>query len=498
MIVAELFAKLGLLPDKGSFDEGSSLIKGIHAAVGAYLGVETVRKLGEMVESTVEAAQSAQHLSMQMGVTTDAIQELGYAAEAADIPAEVLDGAMLRLARGMEQMKAGTGPASDAMRKLHVSMKDLKGESLDQNLEVLADAFAKMPDGAEKAALATELFGRSAGPRMLQLLNQGKAGIVDLREEAHKMGVVMSEEQIEKADELDAAQKKLKFSIIGLKNEAVSAIIPELSKMAEGMREWVGENREAIVSTLETVLHGIAEAFHIVGEAISTVTNFWIEHREIAISVLEAIGGFMAIWAAEMAADWIIAFFPVAAAIALIATIIEIVKHFGDIMSLAKQFWSEAWEDFLSKGHEAASWLEGLPDQVEAWVSSIADSIKGAFQDAWDYVVRGAKDAWKAIEDTPIIGHIIRGGEYLADKLGGGSSAGSYLTQMQQTIGAPSLAGVGGGNNTTTNTFGDVHVQVDAQNVDEDEIGDMVGQKVREHQQDMVREAHNNMAGGKR
>lgn len=495
MIVAEIFAKLGLLPDKEGFDKGNDLIKSIHAAVGAYLGVETIKQLGEMVEGTVEAAQSAQHLGEQMGVTTDAIQELGYAAEAADVPAEVLNGAMLRLARGMEQAEQGTGPAADALRKLHVSMKDLKGESLDQNLEVLADAFAKMPDGAEKAALATELFGRSAGPRMLQLLNQGKDGIVDLRNEAHKLGVVMSEEQIEKADQLDEAQKKLKFSIIGLKNEAVSAIIPELSKMAEALREWVGENREAIVSTLENVLHGIAEAFHIVGEVISTVTGFFIEHGEIATSVLEAVGVVIGIFAAQAAADWIIAFFPLAAGIATIAAIIEIVEHFGDIMKLAKEFWSEAWQDVLGWGREFASWFADLPGNVADWVEGIGESIKNAFQDAWDYVVRGAKDAWKEIEDTPVIGHIIRGGEWLADKLGSGGGSG-----FSQLASSPAFA-TGGtmvGDTHITNSFGDVHVQVDAQNVDEDEIGDMVGQKVREHQQDMVREAHNNMSGGKR
>lgn len=493
MIVAELAAKLGLAPDEHSWEHGHELVESLHHALEAYIGVEAVKKTGELVESFVETGVQAKHLGERLGISTEAVQELGYAASLSGSSAEGMQVSLQHLARGIQELKTkGSGPAAEAFQRLGISMNQIKGESLDQNLEVIANKFAAMPDSAEKTALAMQLFGRS-GTELIPLLNRGQAGIVELREEAEKLGFVIGDEGVEKAEEFERAQKKLHASITGLKNQAVEALLPTLERLVDRMTDWIAENKEAITSTLESVVDGLATAFTTLGDVIGEVIDFWQEHQEVAIAVLEAVGAVLAAFAIDAAADWIIAFAPLAAIIAGIAALILIVEDFGAIWDKVKDVVGGAWDWIKGKGQDFADWFAALPDDVADWVDSIGERIKQAFQDAWDYITDGAKQAWEDIKDIPVIGHIIRGAEAVGEYFG---TSGNTLSNSAPVGVLPS--GGGGGDVTNHVSFGDVHVQVDATNVDEDEIGDLVGEKVKEHQGDMVRQAWNSLTGGKR
>ncbi|TGV42070.1 hypothetical protein EN803_43390, partial [Mesorhizobium sp. M2D.F.Ca.ET.160.01.1.1] len=58
-----------------------------------------------------------------------------------------------------------------------------------------------MPDSAQKSALAIELFGKS-GANLLPFLNQAKAGITDLANQAERLGVVLTPAQAAIGDAL--------------------------------------------------------------------------------------------------------------------------------------------------------------------------------------------------------------------------------------------------------------------------------------------------------
>ena len=56
----------------------------------------------------------------------------------------------------------------------------------------MADLFAAMPDGIQKTALATQIFGK-AGLDLLPMLNLGSAGLAELQEKAGDYGKRMAE-----------------------------------------------------------------------------------------------------------------------------------------------------------------------------------------------------------------------------------------------------------------------------------------------------------------
>jgi hypothetical protein len=501
VIVAELMAKLGLVPDQESFKQGHDLVKSLHHAVEAYLGFEGLKKVKEMVEGTVEAAVSAKHLGEQLQISTDAVQELGYAADVTGASSEGMRVAMQRLALGMEHAKkTGSGPLVDALQQLRVPMAALRKENLEQNLEAIANGFAKAGPGVNKTALAMEIFGRQ-GAQLLPLLNKGAGGIRELRAEAQRLGVVMDKDAIEKAEEFEIAQKRLAATLTGLRNTAVQALLPTLEHMVEGLTEWVKENREAIASTLEAVMRGIAEAFHLVGAAISWATHFYEEHKDIAVSVLVAIAAVLAWFAIQAAIAWIVAFAPVALVIAAIAAIIYGIKKLAEWIVGHSISWKQMWDAVLAGGRAVLSWFAALPGRVAHFFEDVATAIKDAFTDAFDWAVSKAKAAWQAIKDTPVIGHIIRGGSWLVDKGSSvlssvGAPADFVKMMMERRASVPGAPGAESAARSGVNVTGDTHVTINASGMDADEVKKVASEAAAEHIQNKVRSAYNTLGGG--
>jgi hypothetical protein len=491
--VADFVAKLGLIPDEHAWERGEKLIEGIKSKIELFIGLEAVHKIGEMVEGTVKAAVEAKHLGERVGITSDAVQELGYAASLSGSNAEEMQVSLQHLARGLQEVATkGGGPAADALRQLGVSFDQLKGKTLDENLEILADRFQRLPEGFKKTALATDLFGRS-GTTLIPLLNKGKDGIVELRKEAQKLGVVIDKEGIEKAEEYEHAQKKLGATLTGIKNQVIIAMLPKLTELVEKIGEWVRENRELVkglVEGLVTALEYVGEGVALFLEGVSNVVEFLKEHTDIATALIIGLGVVIGAFAIKAAAAWVKGFWPIAAAVVAIAALALGIKKLAEWITGHAVSWRQMWEGIKSGGQAVVDWFAALPGRVARFFGDVRDSIKGAFSDAWDWAVKTAKEAWQAIKDIPIIGHIIKGGSFLLDKAGGALTGPSELAQrvIQSRATADRVFAGGVGSPVT---FGDnnIHVHVANASASADEIGDAVSEKVDEKIKQHYRQA---------
>ena len=470
----------------------------------AYLGAEGLVKVKEMVEGTVEAAVSAKHLGEQLNISTDAVQELGYAADVTGASAEAMNAAMRRLSLGMEHArKTGSGPLVDALQALHVPMSKLRGENLEQNLDVLADAFAKAGPHVNKTALAMEIFGRQ-GAQLLPLLNRGSGGVKALREEAHKLGVVMDKEGIEKAEEFEIAQKRLGATMTGLRNTAVMALLPTLQKMVDALMEWVQENREAITAGLEAAMHGIAEAFKVVGSVISWATELIKDHRETFMLALKAVGVLLTAFAAKAAIDWVIAFAPIASIVAAIMGLIKIFEMLRDefgtatavvgtlTAALVGVFAIGRVMGFIDKIKDATKAMFGLAEATEAENAAAgAGGLGGA-----------AKKGGGALGALGLglgaAGAAFVGGQALDKQLGFYAEKSwvnpqFMMDQMQKQFTMPGMPAAGGGAAPTTINGGDLTINVTG--MDADQVKELARRESAEHLQDQIRQASASLGG---
>ena len=103
-------------------------------------------------------------------------------------------------------------------------------------LRAIADRFAKMPDGAEKTALAIDYFGERLGPYLIPLLNEGAEGLARFAEESDRVGNTVSTSAAEGADRFNDSLGLLKATAAGLVNTLAAEMLPVLNAIADALK----------------------------------------------------------------------------------------------------------------------------------------------------------------------------------------------------------------------------------------------------------------------
>jgi hypothetical protein len=232
---------------------GEGVRAGFGIAKTAAIGFIASVGIGALTGAIKEGLQYASTLgetAQQLGVTTRALQEYRYAGSQAGLATEETDQALSQLTRRIGEAASGTKAQSEAFEKLGVSVKTAEGGILDAGdaIPLIADALQKIESPAERAAILMDLFGRS-GQKLEPLLAGGAAGVNQLRDAANKLGIVLSDSQINKADEtadkLDALKQVLSAKISGAVSDNADAILI----LADALVTLVGNIGSAVTAT---------------------------------------------------------------------------------------------------------------------------------------------------------------------------------------------------------------------------------------------------------
>jgi hypothetical protein len=337
MVVRELFARLGLKVDKHGFEAGDRLVEGVKHALEALLVYEGVEWLHHLIESTISAGAHLKVLSQQLGIAVEPLQELQFAAKLSGVEAEAMTMGLRHLAREAMAARDGSGEAAKAFSRVGVSVTDANGKlrPAQDLLGDLADRFAVMPDGTEKTALSMAFFGRS-GAQMIPLLNQGRKGIAEMRQEFIDLGAEISGETAEAFHELENDQIRLGFAWQGIKNQIVVDLMPTLKELVGGILQWVKQNRIIIAQKMETVVKVLAAALKIAAGAVDIflTTLKWLSDHMVLTTTIAGVltGAFLVLKAGAIraavasGAAWAAAAAPLILIISLIAVIILMVQ----------------------------------------------------------------------------------------------------------------------------------------------------------------------------
>ena len=334
MELESFFHKLGLHIEEDQWERGDKLVESLKHGLEILGAAEALKGLKEMVDHTVEAAVGAKRLGQQIGFSTEAVQQLGYAASVSGSSAEQMAAAMGHLSRGMEEARTkGTGPLIDGLQAMHLSFSAIKGQSPEKTFEILIDHLSKMPDGFKKSGAAADIFGREAGPQLIPFINKGIDGIAALRKEADELGVVMGDEGVEQAEKFEEGQKRLGATLTGIKNQIVTALLPTLTEVFGSLQKWIVANKEIIKSDVEAAVKGMITVIKALASAVSTVADFVEENFDDIEDVLEIFGGILAVFAVESALEWLAAFWPLVAVGAVIGGVALLLHKLGYTVS---------------------------------------------------------------------------------------------------------------------------------------------------------------------
>tara|TARA_R100001079_G_scaffold39651_1_gene20058 strand:+ start:1181 stop:2836 length:1656 start_codon:yes stop_codon:yes gene_type:complete len=218
---------------------------GLIISGGAFVG---------LVKGAIDSADSFGKLSDQTGIAANTLQAYTNAGKLAGVGQETIDKGLRRLAQSMREADQGVATYSDSYKALGISVRDSDGnlKSSETVLGEIADKFADLPDGATKAAISMEIFGRS-GASLINLLNGGSAALSEFN-------YAVSDEFAQNAEFFNDQIAVLAIRFDGFRKQLADALLPTLNNLI------------GVFSDLFTSQQDFTMLFDAIGLSIKTVS----------------------------------------------------------------------------------------------------------------------------------------------------------------------------------------------------------------------------------
>ena len=393
-------AKISATADNLSkkFDGLAQKTRGLSmAAGGALVG------LGGLAVKAGKDADDLNTLAKQTGVATDELQKMQYASDLIDVDVDTITG-------GLRKLKKNLDGHEETWNKLGVDVKKANGEYRDITdiFYDVAGALGGIENETERDVLAMDLFGKSAD-ELAGIIDDGGAALKELGKQAEDMGVIISQEDLDAANEFNDALDTLKAEILPtiaqLGVEIAETIMPYLPTIKESIESVLEALRGispqmviivtavlglmAALSPMFSVLSGITKAISMVTSSTSALSGVLggLSAPILAIvAVLAVLGAaFVTLWntndefKAHMTSTW--------------NDILTSFNTFGDGIT---QRLNALGFDFQNFGEVVKAawdeWCSYLAPILESTFDSIATILDGALS-----ILTGLFDVWSGI-----------------------------------------------------------------------------------------------------
>lgn len=198
----------------------------------AFAALGVVSTLKNMTVEAINSADAFDEMAEKTGVSVERLSSLAYAAKINGATVDDLGTAIRSLSNKMAESVDPTSRSAAMFDGLGVSTRNADGtlRNVDDVLTDLSGAFASMEDGAAKSALAVDIFSRS-GLNMIPVLNKGRDGLAELRQEAERMGAVIGTDMAKQAEQFNQNIDRLNTLSGTLGKTIANALVPELNKL---------------------------------------------------------------------------------------------------------------------------------------------------------------------------------------------------------------------------------------------------------------------------
>ena len=261
---------------------------GILISGGAFVG---------LVKGAIDSADSFGKMADQTGIAANTLQAYVNAGKLAGVSQETIDKGLRRLAQSMREADQGVATYKDSFDALGISVRTTDGtfKTSEQVLGEVADKFATMENGATKAALAMEIFGRS-GASLINLLNGGAASLTEFN-------YAVSDEFAQNAEFFNDQIAVLAIRFDGFRKQLTDALLPALNTIVGVFSELFSAENDfsGFFKAIEIGIRGIAigifatvklvdEVIRVIGAAAQKVQSFF-DNIKIPPFVQKLLGG---------------------------------------------------------------------------------------------------------------------------------------------------------------------------------------------------------------
>lgn len=233
---------------QSSTKQMESFAKNASTAIAGYFTVDFMKG---QITSSLNYADSLSKLSQKSGITANQLYSLNAAAKLSDVEFEALSGSLSKFNKNIGEASLGSGDALNAFKNLGISVKNQDGtlkNSFDL-IEQISDKFADMPDGAAKATLAMQLFGKS-GAAMIPLLNGGSDALKEY------LGI-MDEETGAAAERFNDSFTRMHLAMNAVHTKTLKDLAPSINFLSGYIEELADESLKTSDAMAGSLSRGI-------------------------------------------------------------------------------------------------------------------------------------------------------------------------------------------------------------------------------------------------
>lgn len=218
---------------QGQVKNASMAVSGLGMAFKGLGAALAVGGFTAAIKGAIDLADDMRDLSQRTGVGIETLGQFKVAAELSGSSLEGVAKGLNFLNKNMVAAATAGGPAAAAFKTIGVATTDATGtlRTADKVFLDVADRFAAMRDGPEKAALAMKIFGKS-GADLIPILNLGS-------KEIERFGLGIGPDFANKADVFNDSLGIMKAQATVLTVQIGSALIPVLIGLVDAVAQGI-------------------------------------------------------------------------------------------------------------------------------------------------------------------------------------------------------------------------------------------------------------------
>ena len=369
----------------GSFARKAGIALAAVTAAAAAAGVVMIRSGLDTIGAQVDMAAS-------LKTTVESLQVLTWAGELAGVSMGEIEQATKKLTTRLSEAAAGSGAAVGALQRLNLTAVELQALPLDQRIFAIQEALARFVPEAERAAVASDLFGDKAA---LAFLRIDPATLLEAAQDVRDFGVAVSDTDAAQIERTGDAIAKLGLIWLGLTNRLTATVAPALETVANALAD-MARSTGPIGIAITALFDNIGRLTTYAATFAALMAGRWVAGLAAAALSVRGLAAGLVILRGALIRTGIGALIVGAGELVFQFTkLVSGAGGFGNAMGLLKDVVIEVWDRinmgataagaaatamFLGIKADAASGMQGAIESVVGFGNAAANTFEGAFE----------------------------------------------------------------------------------------------------------------------
>ena len=345
-----------------------------------------------MIRSGLDTIGAQADIAASLKTTVESLQVLTWAGELAGVSMGEIEQATKKLTTRLSEAAAGSGSAVGALQRLNLTAAELQALPLDQRIVAIQEALGRFVPEAERAAVASDLFGDRAA---LAFLRIDPATLREAAQDMRDFGVAVSDTDAAQIERTGDAIAKLGLIWLGLTNRLTAAVAPALEVVANALAD-MARSTGPIGIAITALFDNIGRLTTYAATFAALMAGRWVAGLAAAALSVRGLATGLVILRGALIRTGIGALIVGAGELVFQFTrLVSGAGGFGNAMGLLKDVVVEVWERikmgataagaaasamFFDIKADAASGMQSAIESVVGFGNTAANTFEGAFE----------------------------------------------------------------------------------------------------------------------